>query len=251
MITFLVLYTFSPSKSSNARHPEMASRLVGWIYTWEEYTIMDTRWIKSFKFNQLQECIPVWCIPPAAVAATGVLHTPLGADPHPPVAGTPSPGCRPGDLPGQIPLNFPLGCGPGDPPARFPSTSPLSVGLETPWPDPPQLPHGCGPGDPQARSPSTSTLGVGLETPQARSPQPSHWLWAWRPPWPDPLQFPPWLWAWRPPLAWRPSARSPSISPLGLDTTLTPRPATRHAGIPPAMHAGIARPRGQTDTCKT
>ena len=64
---------------------------------------------------------------------------------------------------------------------------------------------------------------------------------------PDPPQFPPWLWAW---------TRSPSTSPLGVGLDQIPlhfplgcgpgdlpwRPAARHAGIPPAMHAGIAPP---------
>ena len=52
---------------------------------------------------------------------------------------------------------------------------------------------------------------------------------------PDPPQLPPPLWAW---------TRSPSISPLGvgLETPLPWRPAARHAGVPPPMHAGIASP---------
>ena len=66
------------------------------------------------------------------------------------------------------------------------------------------IPHGCGPGDP---------LGVGLETPPGQTPQLPPWVWAWRPPQARPLNFAPlWVWAWI---------------------------HARHAGIPPAMHAGI------------
>ena len=76
---------------------------------------------------------------------------------------------------------------------------------------------------------------------------------------PDSPQLPPWLWAW---------TKSPSISPLAVGLDQIPlnfplgcgpgnpqgmlryhhhppplwRPAARHAGIPPAMHAGIAPP---------
>ena len=73
--------------------------------------------------------------------------------------------------------------------------------------------------------------GVGLETPPVVSLEtPPRWgpgdpqVWAWRPPRcgpgdpspPDQTpQLPPWVWAWRP---------------------------ARHAGIPPAMHAGISSP---------
>ena len=86
-----------------------------------------------------QECIPVGCIPPAAVAVMGggSPHTPhitppSGADTalslppeqaSPPQAGTPP--CR-------IPLNFPLWCGPGDSP---PGQICLNFAL------------GCGPGN--------------------------------------------------------------------------------------------------------
>ena len=70
-------------------------------------------------------------------------------------------------------------------------------------------------------------LGVGLETP-------SPWVWAWRPPWPDPStstlgvgletpgltpQLPPWLWAWRPPLA-RPLKLLPGCGPGDLQGML-------------------------------
>ena len=74
-----------------------------------------------------QECIPVGCVLPAAVAIMGGVsthrHTPL--EQGPPGAGTPleqaPPGCGPGDPPRcgpgdplARPLNIPLGCGPGN-----------------------------------------------------------------------------------------------------------------------------------------
>ena len=122
-----------------------------------------------------QECIPVVCIPPTAVAVLGVSpyppeETPPGANTSleqvPPRAGTPSPSPRTGTPLARSPFNFSLGCGPG----------------------------------------------------------------------PDPPQLPPWVWAW---------TRCPSTSPLvvGLETCKacrdtnppTPRPAPRHAGIPPPL----------------
>ena len=54
----------------------------------------------------LQECIPVGCVPPAAVAMGG-----LGPDP---------PQFTPGCVPGPDPPQFPLGCGPGPDPPQFP-----------------------------------------------------------------------------------------------------------------------------------
>ena len=68
-----------------------------------------------------QECIPVGCVPPAAVAVHGRGGLPqcmLGYTP--PSVGLvwtwSYPGCEPGDpLPGQTP-QLPPGCGPGDPP---------------------------------------------------------------------------------------------------------------------------------------
>ena len=85
------------------------------------------------KNRSQQGCIPVGCVPPAAVAGTA------GGDL------TRSPSTSPLALGlDQIPLNFPLGCGPRpDPPelppwlwawTRSPSISPLAVGLETPPP---------------------------------------------------------------------------------------------------------------------
>ena len=45
---------------------------------------------------------------------------------------------------------------------------------------------------------------------------PSPWVWAWRPPWPDPPTSPPQLWTWRPP--WP----DPSTSPLGVGLETPP-----------------------------
>ena len=114
---------------------------------------------------------------------------------------------------GQIPLNFPLGCGPG--------------------PDPPQLPPWLWA---WTRSPSTSPLGVGLDQIPLNFPLgcgPGD------PPPPDPPKLP---------LGCGPRNLQ---GMLGYHTTPR-RPAARHAGIPPAMHAGIAHPppHGQTHTCK-
>ena len=82
------------------------------------------------------------------------------------------------------------------------------------------------------RSPSISPLGVGLD--QIPPPLPP-WVWAWRTPWPP----------------GRPAARHTGIPPA-MHAGIAPpwRPAARHAGIPPAMHAGIAPPCGQTHICK-
>ena len=94
----------------------------------------------------IQECIPVGCVPPAAVAVTG------GSPPQPPRSRHPPqsrqlPWPDPPQLPpwvwawtrspsisplavglDQIPLNFPLGCGPGDPPGHIPLNFPLGCG---------------------------------------------------------------------------------------------------------------------------
>ena len=89
--------------------------------------------------TQQQECIPVGCILPTAVA----------------IGGSPSVHARiypPGSGPGDPP-----GCEPGDPPGVGLETpqvwpgAPLGVGLETPQARPLNFPLGCGPGDPLAR----------------------------------------------------------------------------------------------------
>ena len=95
----------------------------------------------DFQKHFEQECIPVGCVPPAAVAVTGVVstHPPWSRQPpwvwawRPPQP-PPSPlgvGLETPPSPSLIPLNFSLGCGPGDPPGQIPLNFPLGVGLET------------------------------------------------------------------------------------------------------------------------
>ena len=122
-----------------------------------------------------QECIPVGCIPPAAVAVcwgavylsaywdnhpSGVgLEIPLGVGPETPLGvGLETPLDVGLETPQARPLNLPPGCGPGDPPGLTP-----------------QLPPGCRPGNPPRPDPSNSPLGVGLETCNA--------CWDTTPPW--------------------------------------------------------------------
>ena len=71
-----------------------------------------------------QECIPLGCVPPAAVAMGGGVCLSACSDTHTP------------------------GCGPGaahTPPRPDPSTSPLDVGLEAPLARPLNFPPGCAP----------------------------------------------------------------------------------------------------------
>ena len=128
----------------------MSEFLIAKDTKWEERCWRCVKCESSLK----QECIPVGCVPPAAVVIGGVWSwspwiSPLGVGL---------------DL---IPLNFPLGCGPGSDPPEFPpwvwawiwspSISPLAVGLDL---IPLNFPLGCGPGpDP---------------------PQFPPWVWAWR-----------------------------------------------------------------------
>ena len=53
-----------------------------------------------------QECIPVGCVPPAAVAVTGGVSTPPGAE-TPLLEQVPPPGCGPGDPPRPDPPQLP------------------------------------------------------------------------------------------------------------------------------------------------
>ena len=100
--------------------------------------------------------------------------------------------------------------------ARSPSTSPLGVGLDQ---IPLNFPLAVG----LDQIPLNSPLGVGLETPPLGQ---------------IPLNFP---------LECGPGNLQ---GMLGYHTPSW-RPAARHAGIPPAMHDGIAPPPcGQTHTCK-
>ena len=81
------------------------------------------------KYMNRQECIPVGCVLSAAVAVTGGLHSPLGANPPeqaPPRAGTPQSGPWPDSS--QLP--------------------PWLWAWRPPRPDTPQFPPGCGPGNP-------------------------------------------------------------------------------------------------------
>ena len=82
---------------------------------------------------------------------------------------------------------------------------------------------------------STSPLGVGLETTPQPDPSTTPWVWAWKPPPSQIPQLPPWVWAWK-----------PARHLVGYHPP-PPRPAARHAGIPPAMHAGIPPPCWQND----
>ena len=93
------------------------------------------------------------------------------------------------------------------------------------------------------------------------------WVWAWRPPWMwvwdppgngpgdpprcgsgDPSgqtpQLPPWVWALRPPPTPETCKACWDITCKACwDTNQPPsRPATKHAGVPPAMHVGILPP---------
>ena len=89
-----------------------------------------------------QECIPVGCVPPAAVAICR---------------------CGGGGLP-QCMLVYPLGVGLETP--RVWAWRPPWVWAWRPPPGPtPQYPPGCGPGDPPGQT-----------------PQHTPWVWAWRPP---------------------------------------------------------------------
>ena len=78
-----------------------------------------------------QECIPLGCVPPAAVTVHGWSAS-VHAMIHPPGVGLETPpGVDLETLPG-VGLETSPACGPGDPPWPDPSTSPLGVGLETP-----------------------------------------------------------------------------------------------------------------------
>ena len=87
---------------------------------------------REAKMFEKQECIPVGCVPPTAVAVLGVLHTnPPGSRP-PRTRYPPPPGVGLVTPSGQFPLNFALGCGPGDPPGQIPlNFPPLGVSLKT------------------------------------------------------------------------------------------------------------------------
>ena len=141
-----------------------------------------------------------------------------------------------------IPLNFPLGCGPGPDPPQFPpwvwawTWSPQFFPWVWAW----------------TWSISISSLGVGLDLiplnfplgvdlDQKATPQSRHTPPQIRHPWirHPPEQTPPG--ADTPPeqtAPWEQTPREQTPTPPRADTPLW-RSAARHAGIPPAMHAGI------------
>ena len=137
----------------------MAKRNFSW-HSYYRSTIL-----KSGTQNDIkQECIPVGCVLPAAVAVCwgGVCHSACWDTPPRPGPGQPLRGL--GLEPSGVGLD----------------SLPPGVGLETLWV------WAC-------RDP----LGVGLETPPARPPN-LPLVWAWRPP--GQLPNPPSrVWAWRPP----------------------------------------------------
>ena len=90
-----------------------------------------------------------------------------------------------------------------------------------------QWPSAGGRGLPQCMLAYTHPLDLSLEPP-------SPWVWAWRPPQPDPSTSL-WVWAWRPP----PPAR-PLNFPLGVSLeTPQPDPSTCPLGV------GLETPHGQ------
>ena len=93
--------------------------------------------------HKVQECIPVGCVPPAAVAVTG-------GSPHPPRAGTP---------------------GADTPQSRHPRS-------RHPQPDPPQLPPWVWA---WTRSPSTSPWVWAWRPSRPDLPKLPPWVWAWKP----------------------------------------------------------------------
>ena len=135
------------------------------------FDLENSHWRKDAMYLR-QECIPVGCVPPAAVAVCGGVF----ASVH---AGIPHPGPGPGHppwvwawrYPQPDPSTSPPRCGPGNPPQSDPSTSPPRCGPGDPPARPLNFPPpGCGPGDP----------------PSDQTPQLPLWTWTWRPPpWPD------------------------------------------------------------------
>ena len=98
--------------------------------------------------NVKQECIPVGCVPPEAVAI-----------------------CWGGSASVHTGIHL-LGVGLETPPAR-PQPRPGCGSEDHPWPDPSTSLPGFGP--------ETSPLGVGLEISPNQTPQHPPWVWAWRP----------------------------------------------------------------------
>ena len=144
--------------------------------TWPNNTWTEIIWLKSMehryekilKFLQAmptyfrQECIPVGCIPPTAVA---VCWGGVSASVH---AGIHTPRCGPGDPTSQTPQPPPWVWA-WWPPWPDPSTSPWFWAWRPPSARPINFPPGCGPGDPTLARPINLPLGVGLETCKACS----------------------------------------------------------------------------------
>ena len=80
-------------------------------FLWILFTFV---WLCLTKYLIRQECIPVWCVPPAAVAICWRVVSAW--------------------RPPRVWAWRPPGCGPGDPPGQTPQPPPLDVGLETPAP---------------------------------------------------------------------------------------------------------------------
>ena len=116
-----------------------------------------------------------------------------------------------------------------------PSISPLDVGLDQKA-TPPEQTHTHESRHPSgADTPSRSRHPPGADTPQEKTP-----LWEQTPP-PPRSRHPPWS---RHPLPQEQTPPMEQTHPPGSrhppEQTPPWRPAARHAGIPPAMHAGIA-----------
>ena len=108
---------------------------------------------KTLNFNNLiQECIPVGCVLPAAVAV-----------------------CWGGGVSASVHVGIPPGVGLETPLVW--AWRPPCVGLEgVAW-----RPSGCGPGDPPDHTPQPPSLGCGPRDPPGQTPQLPPWVWAWRP----------------------------------------------------------------------
>ena len=115
--------------------------------------IVETFYYLSGENSHEEECIPVGCVPSAAVAVCW---------------GVSLPQCMVGYTPQPDPSTSPLGMGLEIPLARPPNL-PLGIGLETLPHQTPQLPLWVCAWRPPQTDPSTSPLGTALETPPPRT----------------------------------------------------------------------------------